>query len=116
MNDQAKFLSRIVQVNHDLVDQRAGDLLFQCHRAGGITPNRREVLTQRQDGCFIGTAERGSGLAVCVKFALQLFQCFEFDIPALLEHLRHQTIGGVDLVILIKRPLGFILLLLVLAL
>ncbi len=116
MNDHLQCLRRLVEVNDNLVDQGAGDLLFQHHRARGIVPHRRKVVTERQDGIGFSRTERRGGVAVCVEFALEPFQCFELVIPALLEHLGDQAIGGVDLVILIKRALGLVFHLLYLAL
>jgi hypothetical protein len=48
MNDKVKLLGFIVQVDDDLVNQGAGDLLFQHHRAGGIIPNRSKVYRARR--------------------------------------------------------------------
>jgi hypothetical protein len=60
--------------------------------------------------------ERGGGIALCIQFTLEPLQCFELIIPALLQYLGNQAIGGVYLVILLKRTLRFILYLLYLAL
>ncbi len=45
---------------------------------------------------------------VRTEFGLDFIDSFELLIPALLEHLGNQSVRGVHLVVLIKRPLGLI--------
>jgi hypothetical protein len=109
VDNQPKLLRGIIDVYHDLVDERAGDLLFQHHRARRVTPYRCKVLAQRQDGLLLRAAERGDSITVRVQLTPQLFQDFEFGVPALLEYIDHEAVGGISLVILLKRPLCLVL-------
>jgi hypothetical protein len=75
MNDHLQCLSRLVEVDDDFVDEGAGDLLFQHHRARRIVPHGRKVLAKRSDGFGFSRTSRHRGFAVRVSFALEPFQC-----------------------------------------
>jgi len=81
-----------------------------------MAPYRSKVVTQRLDGLDLIRRERYRGRLVRVPFGLKSLQGCEFFVPALLQYLGYQTVGGVHLVILVKGALRFVLHLLYLAL
>ena len=108
MNDKVKVLGCIVQIDDNFVDQGAGDLLFQHRRTGEVIPNRGKVFTQFSYCFFLSRAERLGYSIVRTELDFDFISSFELLVPALLKHLGNQSVRGLYLVVLIKRPLGLI--------
>ncbi len=107
MNDHVELL-RGVDVDHDLVDQCAGDALFQGHRPGVAVPDLGEVpaeLAQRQ---LIGRRECLDCILQRVEILCDALLFLELGVPAFLEDFGHETIARFDLVVLRKGALGLV--------
>lgn len=107
VNDHVELL-RGIDVDHDLVDQRARDAFLQRHRTGVAVPDLGEVpaeLAQRQ---LVGRRQRSGYVLQGVKLLRDALLFFELGIPALLEDFRHQAIAGLHLVVLREGALGFV--------
>jgi len=95
-----------VDVDHDLVDQRAGDALLQGHRTGVAVPDLGEVLAEFMQRQLIGRRQRSGRGRQCVEFLRDALLFFELGVPALFEDDGHQTVAGFDLVVLREGALG----------
>lgn len=101
-------LLRSIDVDHDLLNQRARDAFLQGHRTGVTVPRIGKVLTEPTQRQFVVWCQRSSGVIQIVEFLRDASLFFQLAVPTLLEDLSHKTIAGFHLIVLRKRTLDLV--------
>jgi hypothetical protein len=109
VNHKLQGLCRGGLIDEDFLHHRADDRLAQFHRTMRTVPHLRKPLPKIQNGGPFAVRQSPLGLRQRGQGRRHRVNLFELGVPAPFKFRRHQAIPRIDLVVLLKGALRFIL-------
>ena len=109
VDDERQCLRRIVEAHHDLLDQDADHLLFECHGTGVAAPQHTKMPTKGHEHLSVCLGQGDDRLLQGLPLLLKLLELFSFRIPPALKLVGDQAMLRIDLIVLFKGTSRFIL-------